>query len=159
MKIFFTSDQHLNDWTAPGRFGRPFANATDMAAKLMHKWNAKVAPDDCVYVLGDFSFGAPAILAGARRNLRGLVVLIDDVADLDKYASAGFQSMAPTMDIEVDGKRLHLSHLPPPADVAAKYDHCLHGHVHEGYKTQGNLINVGVDVREYEPKTLAELLA
>ncbi len=35
----------------------------------------------------------------------------------------------------------------------------LHGHIHTKYVRKGNLINVGVPVRDYEPKTLEELLA
>jgi calcineurin-like phosphoesterase family protein len=41
----------------------------------------------------------------------------------------------------------------------AGFDWFLCGHVHDRWKRIGNVINVGVDVRDWEPKTLDELLA
>ena len=43
--------------------------------------------------------------------------------------------------------------------VCAHCDYIFHGHVHEKWARRGKFINVGVDAQNFEPKTLAEILA
>lgn len=81
--------------------------------------------------------------------------------------------------IELDGKRLLLVH--EPCQVPEGFDYVLCGHVHESFSRahwdaeklntetgkpgvavadpNGNILNVGVDVCDYYPMTLEELLA
>ncbi len=66
-KIWFTSDHHFGHKNIIEFSKRPFANADEMNAELVIRWNEKVAQDDLVYHLGDFSL----MSAGKVRNLIG----------------------------------------------------------------------------------------
>jgi predicted MPP superfamily phosphohydrolase len=96
----------------------------------------------------------------------------------------GWASVAKGATIKApDGRVLHLAHHPQSGDRLdqMRVDLQLCGHVHEAWKRaetstrtsmtppykdyvyalplyNGRVINVGVDVRDFEPKTLQELL-
>jgi len=61
-KICITSDNHFNHGGADNTTGilkhtdRPFANVTEMNEHMINAWNEVVAPNDTIYVLGDFAY-------------------------------------------------------------------------------------------------------
>ncbi len=172
MKIFFTSDLHFGHENIIKYCNRPFASVPEMNEGLIANWNAVVAPEDVVYLLGDFSMGAKDNVF-LRKRLNGKVILVK--GNHDKKDSllkeAGFDEIHRRLEIEVDGYKLFLAHIPlhldpgerwyPPELKVSPPDHFdffLCGHVHEKWKRQGNTINVGVDVSDFKPLTLAQLL-
>jgi calcineurin-like phosphoesterase family protein len=183
MSTFFTSDTHFGHAKVIGYSQRPFADIDEMHAELIRRWNERVQPGDTVYHLGDFALGPRENIGKYRAQLNGRIVLVRGNHDRSKTAmlAAGFDEVHNALELEVDDVRLFLRHIPDydPRHINRKYDRSLLkepqsawlpdfrlcGHVHNAYDWVGDMnrggvtINVGVDVRDYRPVTLAELLA
>jgi calcineurin-like phosphoesterase family protein len=54
---WFTADLHIGHRNIVTYCGRPFADVAAMNEGLVQRWNATVAPDDIVWVLGDVAMG------------------------------------------------------------------------------------------------------
>ena len=97
-----------------------------------------------------------------RARLNGTIALVLGNHDRSAnfYSTQGFDRVCRIHEEVVDGFRIRMRHKPPTDEErqAGGYDFFLHGHVHEKYARLGNEINVGVDVREFTPKTLEQLL-
>ena len=171
--ILFTSDTHFGHANIVRYCNRPFADVDEMNAELVKRWNYRVQPEDTVYHLGDFAMGPRGNIPKFRAQLRGRIVLI--LGNHDRSASAmlssGFDEVHTSLSIVVDGVSLFLRHTPPPnltdgildesrffKPPEGPIDYQLCGHVHEAFTRKGNVINVGVDVREFKPRTLWEIL-
>jgi calcineurin-like phosphoesterase family protein len=88
-----------------------------------------------------------------------------------KYLASGIHEIiiSNSILIELNGIKFKLSHFPYIGDHISedrflecrpKYEHntiLLHGHIHDFWKINGNMINVGVDVWEFKPVTLKQL--
>lgn len=58
MSIWFTADLHLGHTAMVGDGGwRGYATLDDMHVAIARRWNARVAPGDTVYILGDLVMG------------------------------------------------------------------------------------------------------
>ncbi len=173
MTVYFTSDTHFGHANILTYCKRPFSSVEEMNEALIKKWNAVVGPGDTVYLLGDFSMG-PKENVFIRKRLNGKVILVKGNHDKKDalLKEAGFDEIHRRLEIELDGYKLYLAHIPIhldegvrwyPADLKVNppeyYDYFLCGHVHEKWKRQGKTINVGVDVSNFTPLTLAQLLA
>ena len=71
------------------------------------------------------------------------------------YVNMGFLSVHTSLHLEM--LDLYLVHDPAVANVL-RDKVWLHGHIHNLWKKNGNLINVGVDAWNYMPVTLDEIL-
>lgn len=160
--IWFTSDTHFDHANIIEFCGRPFANVEEMNETMVAKWNARVKPEDEVYHLGDFAMGPATNIGKFRERLNGEIILIRGNHDRSeaRMLSFGFKAALPEAYFPGGALHLLLTHRParesmdrPPFDVN------LHGHVHEKWARRDKHVNVGVDVRDFEPKTLEELLA
>lgn len=171
--IFFTSDTHFGHANIIQYCNRPFTDINHMNEMMIEKWNAVVGPGDTVYHLGDFSMG-PKDNVNLRKRLNGKVILIKGNHDRKDHVhlAAGFDEIHRRLEIEVDKYKLYLAHIPIHLDPGTRwyptelktsppeyYDYFLCGHVHTEWKRQGKTINVGVDVSNFTPLTLAQLLA
>lgn len=79
MKVFMTSDQHLqnrNIWAKYETSTRPFNSQGEHDAMIIHHWNSVVSPDDLVYVLGDFIMGDAKNVESLLYRLNGKIYLI-----------------------------------------------------------------------------------
>ncbi len=183
-KIFFTSDLHFGHENVIIFDNRPFANAAEMDAELIRRWNEKVGMDDTVYVLGDMIWktrnaDAPDII----KSLNGKIILIRGNHDsflCNAKAIAALTDVKDYDDICVtleDGtkKRCILSHYFIPLYLGHRHGGIhLHGHSHfsdeadleidmademnrRGFYTE--IYNVGCMYWNYEPVTLDEILA
>jgi calcineurin-like phosphoesterase family protein len=160
MSIFFTSDTHFGHAQALARFHRPFASVDAMNAGMVARWNEVVGSDDDVWHLGDFAIklAEPALsrifnsLAGRKHLVRG---------NNDGEATTALRGWASVQDyaeIEVDGTRLVLCHYPFRTwNGMYKGALNLHGHSHGQLKGLTRQIDVGVDVWDFRPVTLAQL--
>lgn len=172
-QIYFTSDTHFGHANILKYCNRPFKDIADMNTRMIQMWNERVKPDDTVYHLGDFAMGQKQNIY-IRQRLNGTIILVKGNHDRkdDVMLSAGFNEVHRSLELELDGYKLYLAHipihLPDPTDRSYDpsliptppkyYDYFLCGHVHIQWKRQGKTINVGVDVSDYIPLTLTELL-
>lgn len=161
MKEWFTSDTHFGHTKVIEYCTRPFKDAEEMNNALRERWNARVAPEDKVFHLGDVAMGPAHLLDGYIAGLNGYKILVKGNHDRSttRMLAAGFNEVVSSLYLEVDGAKLFLHHQP----VHEKYwspqaTFHLCGHVHKEWARQGPIINVGVDVRDFEPKSLKELL-
>lgn len=143
-----------------------------MNETLIRNWNALVRPEDTVYHLGDFSMGLKENVF-IRKRLNGKIILVKGNHDKKDalLKEAGFDEIHRYLEIEVDGYKLYLAHIPMHLDPGVRwypkdlqttapehFDYFLCGHVHQQWKRNGKTINVGVDVSNFVPLMLSELL-
>jgi calcineurin-like phosphoesterase family protein len=156
---FFTSDTHFGDHRVLNLYPRPFAGVAEMDEALIRRWNARVGPDDVVWHLGDFARTARRA-AEILAQLNGEKHLIVGNNDPSPGAVDGWASVAAYAEIEVDGNKLVLCHYPFRSwNGQHKGALNLHGHSHGRLKPLPRQFDVGVDVRDYQPVTVAELLS
>lgn len=167
MTVWFTSDQHFGHarlLELSAARGAAFPTVTDMNARLITNWNMVVAPEDTVYVLGDFDMhGKDATLAFVG-TLVGAKVLIagnhdscwagarDGWKARDRYLAAGFAAVMdfavttlPPVRPKAPATRVMLSHFPYAGDSHGSDGYAqyrlhdegvalLHGHVHDSFR-------------------------
>jgi calcineurin-like phosphoesterase family protein len=162
MSIFFTSDTHFGEARRIKVDKRPFRSVADQDKALIARWNAVVRPKDEVYHLGDFSNAKDARRIGnLLRALNGRKHLIVGNNDSEAaIASKAWASVGYYAEIEVAGKLLILCHYPFRTwHSMGKGSIDLHGHSHGKLKEATRQYDVGVDVFDFRPVTLATILA
>ena len=159
MATFFTSDTHFGDHRVLNLYPRPFDTVAAMDAALIERWNAVVGPEDEVWHLGDFARTA-AIAAALLPRLNGRKHLLAGNNDPAPATGQGWESVAAYAELERDGAFLVLCHYPFRSwnrQHRGAID--LHGHSHGRLKPLPRQLDVGVDVHDYRPISLAEVLA
>jgi calcineurin-like phosphoesterase family protein len=159
MTVFFTSDTHFGDHRVLNLYPRPFASVAAMDSGLIAQWNDLVGVDDEVWHLGDFARTA-AQAAAILPRLNGQKHLVLGNNDPPPDPSAGWLSVSDYAELSVDGIDLVLCHYPFRSWKGMDRGSVnLHGHSHGRLKPLlPRQFDVGVDVRNYRPVRLAELL-
>ena len=162
MAVFFTSDTHFGHGGARGRFRRPFGSVAEMDAAMIERWNETVGADDEVWFLGDFAVKRPVAEMQSRLDrLAGRKHLIRGNNDDERTAGLhGWASVGDYAEMEADGVPLVLCHYPFRTwNGMYKGRLNLHGHSHGALKPLTRQFDVGVDVWDFRPVTVAQLLA
>ena len=162
MTTFFTSDTHFGHGAMLGRMHRPFASVPEMNEALVANWNAVVGPEDEVWHLGDFAIGLDAErIAALLERLNGRKHLVAGNNDGEPTLGQPFwASVQHYAEIERDGTRLVLCHFPFRTwNNMGKGALNLHGHSHGALAPMTRQYDVGVDVWNFRPVTLAEIRA
>jgi calcineurin-like phosphoesterase family protein len=164
--IYYTSDLHFLHQNIIKYCSRPFSDVQEMGIRLISNWNARVKPEDEVYLIGDVHMGNKAYIPHHVNQLNGKIILIKGNHDLhrsgnlwNQFKQSKISEYHDELYLEDSGIRLYLRHEPRmdwKPDERAQYH--LTGHVHNAWRRVGNIINVGVDVWNYQPVTLTELL-
>ena len=156
---YFTSDTHFFHRNVIEYCSRPFRDVFEMNEALIERWNSVVGVDDEVVHVGDVFMGPSGKWKGVFERLNGRIVLIRGNHDYKRNVilNLGFAEIHKTLEMEIEGKRVLLRHIPD-YERAVEYDFHICGHVHEKWKVRGNIINVGVDVWDYYPRTWSELM-
>jgi len=159
MTLFFTADTHFGDHRTINIWRRPFATTAEMDALIIERWNANVGPQDQVWHLGDVSRRAsdvPDLLS----RLNGIKHLVRGNNDPEDTATAsGWASVQDYAELEVDGRKLELCHYPFRSwNGQSRGAINLHGHSHGRLKPIPRQYDVGVDVHEFAPVTLTQLI-
>lgn len=160
--VFFTSDTHFGHGGALGRFRRPFASVREMDEALIARWNACIGTEDEVWHLGDFAVRQTAArMAAILDRLNGRKHLIAGNNDgPDTRTLPGWASVRDYAEITVDGTALVLCHYPFRTwNGMYKGALNLHGHSHGQLAGLPRQVDVGVDVWNFRPVTLAEIRA
>ena len=164
MARLFTADLHLGHANVIRYCDRPFADVDEMDRALVAGWNAVVADDDEVWVLGDLAMGPLAHSLEVAAELQGRKHLVIGNHDrpfhgkkVDEYEAAGFELHHGTVELVLPGGVVvHACHFPYVGDSGDLDRHVedrpiddggwlLHGHVHEKWRQRGRMVNVGVD--------------
>lgn len=155
-----------------------------MNETMIERHNALVKPDDIVWHLGDFAMDDRMVSPFLKR-LNGTKILIPGNHDkchpchkrhareTRRYKAYGFIEIYPTgYDIIHKGVYIHMNHMPyffespDPRDNRypewrpdpSKSQGLLNGHVHEKWKSKGNMLNVGVDQWNFAPILMEDAL-
>jgi len=175
--IYYIADIHLGDQRVFDKCAKPFNDLQEYETEIVNRWNAKVRPDDTVYVLGDIaednylrSIDIIRILPGRKH----LIVGNHDLAMLPRIKeSCVFETIDFMRMIEDNGRKVCLCHYPLMDWMEfSRGGYHVYGHIHN--KTEKNdpaypqikkyyadklAYNAGVDVTDYEPVTLDEMIA
>lgn len=142
MSTWYTADLHLGHANIVRYAERPFATVGEHDAFLVAAWNARVAPGDEVWVLGDVALGSLGRTLPLVRELAGVKHLIAGNHDrcwsgnrefgrgreavvfaarrdraVERYLEAGFVDVADRGSVVLPGEvTLCLSHFPYTGD-------------------------------------------
>jgi calcineurin-like phosphoesterase family protein len=172
-KVWFTSDSHyghkniirsLSSWTDKGSC-RDFVSMESMNNALVEGINAVVAPDDTLYHLGDFNFGALSNLREFRSRIKcGTIHLLKGNHDF-KHGSVdpatvdhGFESVDNYKEIIVEDQEIVLCHYAHRVwNNQGKGSWHLYGHSHGSLPRLKNFsVDVGVEgLGEFNPVPLS----
>ena len=169
---FYTSDLHLGHNNVIEFENRPFKNLDEMDKSIIQNWNNKVNKGDSVYILGDLSFYKGEKTNEILRRLNGNKYLItgnhDSVFLKDKsFDTSLFVWVKDYEEVKDNDRRVILFHYPIAVWNSSHHgSYHLYGHIHSNNGTMHPLtfdlgnkaFNVGVDVNDFKPKTLDELI-
>lgn len=165
--IFYTSDLHFFHSNIIKLCNRPFNTVDEMNKVLIEKWNKRVKPTDTVYILGDivFKFDNIEQVKKILKSLNGYKFLIrGNHDDFLHYLNQKefFEGVFDYKEVHDNKRKIILFHYPIEEwNGFYKGSYHLYGHVHNsesGLKKIDRRYNVGVDVCDFEPKTLDELI-
>lgn len=157
--VFFTADNHFDHDAIRKYCNRPFPTREAMNQTLINNWNAVVAKDDIIYVLGDFSWSCPDQFV---RQLNGHIIFIEGNHDrrLRDWARQQKITVHNTLMIEAHGENIFLSHYAHRVWPLSHYGsiHC-YGHSHGGLPDYGLSMDVGVDANNFAPVNALDIIA
>jgi calcineurin-like phosphoesterase family protein len=181
--VFFTADTHFSHRGIVENGWRPeYTNVAEMDEDLIKRWNAVVTKRDTVWHLGDWALGNPMHHLSIVKRLNGIKHLVPGNHDKcwparhdshewqRKFLEAGFTSVQAFARRKILGQAVMMSHFPYIGD---HYDTdrfseyrpintgawLLHGHIHREWKVRGRMINVGVDVNDFQPVPHEKIMA
>lgn len=164
MTIWFTSDWHLDHDNIIEYCDRPFENKGKMNHGILSRYKSLVEEKDEVYFLGDLSFRGPDNLGwyintfGKLPGIKHLVLGNHDRLHPFQYEDAGFVSVHSALHLEL--LDIYLVH--DPAKSLVRRDKLwICGHVHNlfGKLIRPNVVNASVDVWDFKPASLEQILA
>jgi calcineurin-like phosphoesterase family protein len=183
-QVFFTSDCHFDHANIIKFCDRPFWRNNDLVGEgkiasrvwvsdkrkieccqwmnetLVKKWNSKVKNEDIIYHIGDFAFKGSNNTRKWEEKLNGSIVHIQGNHDLNN----GVKTFIVKCIMEFGNKSILVQHHPPHTiqEIPEWCDFVLCGHVHDKWKhkvIEGiPIINVGVDVWDFEPVSVESIL-
>lgn len=161
--IWFTSDTHFMHENIIQYCGRPFANAEFMDEFLIEQWNTLVKPGHKIYHLGDVACGYGGNerrLGNLLRRLNGKKRLnpgnhdhLKSVALHDHFEKIEYWSGAKEWPFFTHHVPLNRENFRGENVIAQ-----VHGHTHNKFMKEPYYINVCVDVCNYRPMHLDEIL-
>jgi len=170
MKNFYVADTHYYHKNIIKYEDRPFKTVEEMNEYMIYKHNEKVSKEDNVYFIGDFALATPDQTTDILLRLNGKKHLVygnhDKVVKQNKLVQAGFvwcRDYAVVYEGEIPVILFHY-----PIQVWDRKHHGsihLYGHIHSNKDNHHpmvnnleNAYNVGVDVTNFAPVTLEEIL-
>ena len=162
---YISSDYHLGHANIIKYCGRPFKDLNHMNHTIIKNHVARIKSIDNFWHLGDFCFKNSSEIRGeGSRNsaedwkalLTGNMVFIKGNHDRNN----SLKTILFSCTIEFGGEQYFLVHRPQDCNPSYKINFV--GHVHQRWKyrkyKETTLINVGIDVNDFMPKTIEETL-
>ena len=167
--IFYIADLHLNHTNIMKHCNRPFKDVQEMNKTIIENWNNKVKTNDKVYILGDVCFVKrnenPKEIIKLLKELNGEKHLIlgnhDNSILYDKEFKELFKSIKMYDKITDGDSKVVLFHYPIEEwDGFFRGTYHIHGHTHNSNNIMkiNNRFNAGVDIHNYTPVTLKEMI-
>lgn len=161
---WFISDTHffhanilkfVND---KGHRIRPFNSLEEMHEIMIERWNGLVKPNDYVYHLGDVTFQYHRPFQELMHRLNGDKRLI--VGNHDKLKQEGLLKHFSKVMLWHGFKEedFTVSHMPLRLESLRDGYYNVHGHIHDAHMEDPRYINVSVEVRDYYPVHLDQIL-
>lgn len=167
--IYFIADTHFGHENIIKHCDRPFNDVDEMDNTILENINKVVKPKDILWHLGDFAWHNPKnyvdnircnniyILHGNHdvSNKRNLVKLHKD--GHIRYHHYKYSSVI--CDLKWHGHKFKLCHYPLDSWESMQHGSIhLHGHTHGNSSKMNNRIDVGVDVTDYKPISILDVL-
>lgn len=163
---YYTSDLHLSHTNIIKYENRPFSSIEEMNNTIIDNINYRLSDNDELYILGDFTLEkTPNKVSQLIKRIKckkHLIIGNHDYFTRNKNCCSLFDSVHHYLEIEDEGRTVILFHYPIQNWNLKRYGSIhLYGHVHSKEELQlkeYNAFNVGVDVNNFKPVTLEELL-
>lgn len=142
----------------------------DSDALLERNWRELIGPDDVVLHLGDVMvWYNEEWMEAARETLGSLpgnkyfIRGNHDKMSAEEFAALGWTEVIDEFYQDFDGLRFLFSHYPDSYRIGF-WDANIHGHIHNSpydpkYSLYGDYRNVSVEVMDYKPTKLRDILA
>lgn len=174
--IYYISDLHLGDQRIIELCKRPFASIDDYEKYLIDKWNSKITKDDDVYLLGDMGCSIEIVKSFISKvnGRKHLIIGNHDEEYVDDYKHLDlFVNIDKLLYINDSGRRVCVCHYPlMDWFYGSQIIYHVYGHIHnknaansgylyqeiENYYKNKPAFNASVDVINFEPVTLDELI-
>lgn len=161
--IYFTADTHFGHSNIIKFCNRPFNSVEEMNDTLIDNWNSTVNDDDEIYHLGDFGWKDNKLNLDILYKLNGTKYLIKGNHDKKFIKNLRvlnqFEWVKDYYELEVDGRLFVLCHYPFKQWIGDYYGAInLFGHSHGKTKESDNQLDVGVDLHDYKPISMDEIL-
>lgn len=161
--IFIVSDTHFGhsnilnftDSETGNKIRPEFSCVEEMNEVMVDRWNSVVHDEDIVYHLGDVYFGDGHKVLNRLKGRKRLILGNHDNGKAS-YLQCNFQKvlmwrMFPEFNCV-------LTHVPIHESSLYKVDYNLHGHIHQQKSPSPRHINCCVEVQDYTPKHIEELI-
>lgn len=169
-RYWFGSDFHMGHKNILEHYPRPFKDMAQQDYALVDEWNKCVLPTDVGFILGDFSFYAPAKTSEILKSMNGQKTLIKGNHDHDLSKVKGWLRVLTYHEQLIDGDRVVMFHNPILSwHQIHRGAYHLHGHCHGSMRYPGDLGNarimdVGLDhmvklTGAYRPMEWSEIKA
>ena len=171
MANWFSSDHHFGHENIIRFCKRPFKSVGAMNFEMTRRWKYIVAPRDTVYYPGDFAMGDVEACPKFCGRLHGTKNLVrgNHEKGYERMLAVGFAEVLENVVVEIDGTRVWMNHYPTDNSVDHRgyvrpnapgpYDIAVCGHIHQKWKVKDRCVNVGVDVWDFKPISLADVRA
>lgn len=170
---YYIADTHFGHENIMKHCNRPFATVAEMDRTILKNINEIICPDDDLYILGDFCHWNKDVVNPvdylSKMNGRKHFITGNHDRNIphDRQALKYLEEVKSYMEIKDNGRKVVLSHFP-----IAEWNgyhtgaYHIHGHIHNNFELpvftyMGSLercYNVGVDVLDFKPRTLDELI-
>lgn len=174
MRKFYIADTHFGHTNILRLCNRGFVDVEEMNKTMILNWNARVTNNDIVYIIGDFAFKfSEEKIVNLLRILNGKKVLIVGNHDYKNLNSKDFRNcfieITPMKTIydETVNEKVILCHYPIVEwEGYFRGSYLVYGHIHnnvtnKAYKIMKDIdkaLNAGVDINNFMPVTLLELI-
>lgn len=157
--VRFCSDPHFGHKNMAIRRG--FKDEIEMDEYIVKQWNKTVLKRDITYILGDITMEKNNYeilnrLNGLKKIVLGNHDKPSHSAELLKYVN----SVAGMINYkDKDLGKIILTHCPiHPQELEYRFKYNIHGHVHKNSIDDKRYINVCMEMIDYAPKLLKELI-
>ena len=171
MAIYYIADTHFGHGNIIRLSNRPFSNVDEMNEIMIRNWNNCVGKDDTVYIVGDFAFKSAEHPVGILSQLNGHKVLIKGNHGgknlKDPAFRKQFDEICDRKTIYDNNRMVVIDHFPIIEwDGFFRGSYLVYGHIHNNtsnfaykcMKELDNALNAGVDINNFMPVTLDELI-